>query len=257
MKFSIITPTYRRPEKLKRAILSVFEQSHSDWELLIVNDSPEYRGYENLLAEYANEPRVRYIVNDKNSGVNYSRNRALDTVALDSDYVILLDDDDYLTSQALPELIKLLQENPETKWLVTNRKEVTGNIVTKALQDNKVYNYARDYLLGRKIKGDATHCIKSSLLKNIRFSTDIKQGEEWLFFFSLGQKTNFLYKNINTTLTDGYAESGLNHRSRPKKEQLKTWWIFLKEGRERKLLLSPYFLIYLAIRLLRIVIRST
>ena len=41
MKFSLITPTHKREKELARAILSVFSQDHREWEMIIINDSPE------------------------------------------------------------------------------------------------------------------------------------------------------------------------------------------------------------------------
>ena len=45
MKFSIITPTYKRADKLSRAVNSLRNQTYTDWEMIIVNDSPAETEY--------------------------------------------------------------------------------------------------------------------------------------------------------------------------------------------------------------------
>ena len=56
MKFTIITPTYNRPDELARAVESVLGQTYQDFQMVIINDSPDYdyTSFEN-----------KYISNDK------------------------------------------------------------------------------------------------------------------------------------------------------------------------------------------------
>ena len=95
MRFSIITPTYKRSDKLIRAVKSVQAQTYKDWEMVVVNDSPNDETYIPF-ASSINDPRIHYHVNKTNSGVNFTRNFALDRVSADSKWVVFLDDDDYL-----------------------------------------------------------------------------------------------------------------------------------------------------------------
>lgn len=41
MKVSICIPAYKQPEFLKRCLDSVFEQSYTDYEVIITDDSPD------------------------------------------------------------------------------------------------------------------------------------------------------------------------------------------------------------------------
>ncbi|MFA5997305.1 MAG: glycosyltransferase family 2 protein [Candidatus Paceibacterota bacterium] len=256
MKFSIITPTYKRADKLTRAVESVLNQTYTNWEMIIVNDSPDdvsYSSFENSISD----PRIIYLNNEQNSGVNYSRNRALDNISKDSDWVIFLDDDDYFATDALTTLHDLIQNHLNNKWFVTNRAQSNGSSLTHFPASDTSYPYAWDYLITKKCKGDATHCISTSLIKNIRFSKHIKQAEEWLFFYQIGLREQMFYHNHNSTLTDGYNESsGLNFRKRTAPEQLKTLFAIKLEGFRHNLIWRPTFLIYLSLRFVRIGVKS-
>ncbi len=253
MKFCIITPTYKRQNTLRRAIESVLQQSHQDLEMIIINDNPN-DGTALVVSDYS-DPRLIFLENESNRGVNASRNRGLDTISKDTEYVIFLDDDDFLAPNALADLATILEKTPYP-WLLTARGSTEENPTTQTIH-NGVFSYAHDYLLTRKIKGDATHCINANLIRehSLRFPTRITQAEEWLFYFCLGRFTQMYYIAKVTTLTDGYSASGLNLRKRTTREQLHTLTLIFTEARSRKITFDPNFWIYFVLRTLRAFIK--
>lgn len=251
--FSIITPTYQRKEKLLRAVTSLQSQSYQEWEMIVVNDSPDDTSYHGIQHEIS-DARVKYVINEENKGVNYSRNRALDTVDQSSEWIIFLDDDDYFAPDTLSTFVSLIQTHPEVKWFVTDRKEEPGNILTRFPKSDMFYSYAFDYLISKKCKGDATHCIKKELIRKSRFSQKIKQGEEWFFFYQLGKRSPMFYHSHASTLTDGYTEGGLNFRKRNTKEQLETVTTLLKEAMYLHFTDSLFYL-YITLRCVRSIIK--
>lgn len=246
-----------RPDKLRRAIQSVLEQTYSDFELIIVNDSPFDETYKDTrLTTLLQDKRIHYYVNETNRGVNYSRNFALKNTSENVDWVIFLDDDDYLAPDALSTFLSLINTHTNIKWFVTNRAYEDGRLVTQFPKNNSLYSYIWDCLLLKRAKGDVTHCINKEVIRGIWFSKHIKQAEEWLFYYEISLQEKFYYHSHNGTLTDGYdLENGLNFRKRTKKEQLATIAKFIQEGQERKILYKFTYIFYLGMRLLRVVIR--
>jgi glycosyltransferase involved in cell wall biosynthesis len=254
MRFSIITPTYKRADKLVRAVQSVMSQTYTDWEMIIVNDSPNDISYQNF-ASSINDPRIHYHVNHTNRGVNFSRNFALDHVSADSKWVVFLDDDDYLSPDALQTFSELTLSHSNCNWFLTNRAYKDGTPTTLVKKSDHFYSYVRDYLLLRRIRGDATHIINTSCLHHTRFSSHIKQGEEWIFFYQLGLREKLFYHDHNSTITDGYDEQhGLNFRKRTRGERLEALSVLFYEGAKLNLAYRPTFLLYTLIRLLRLVV---
>lgn len=255
MTFSIITPTYKRPAELMCAVQSVINQSVPDWEMVIVNDNPDDGATDAIAA--LGDSRIHILQNDVNRGVNYSRNRGLDSISPQSTWIIFLDDDDTLSPDALARLSTIITRNP-SNWIVTARGPAIDTPKTEAPKNIHYYSYTWDYLIARRFKGDATHCIKSSLItntKNLRFPTQIKQGEEWIFYSHLGTQTSFYYENIVTTLSTGYAQNGLNLRRRSTHEQLRLIPTFFKEAKSRNLYTSPLFWVYIMMRTVRAFIK--
>lgn len=256
MKFSVITPTFKRPEKLRRALRSVILQQYVDWEMIVVNDNPNDSTRE--IVESFNDSRIRFFENEMNCGVNSSRNAGLNNMASDSSYVVFLDDDDHFAPEALNIMASTLQKDP-TPWLMTARGTSFDNSLTSAPRGSGEYSYAKDYLITKRIKGDATHCISADLINDtvakLRFPTKIRQAEEWLFYFELGMYSKIKYEQIVTTLTDGYSDTGLNLRKRSIKEQLQTLPLIYKEACARSFDLDIKFLTYFLLRFARALIK--
>lgn len=211
MKYSIIIPTYKRPDKLIRSIRSVLGQAHDNYEIICVNDSPDYEYSDfdfflkNIEHNYRN--KIKYYINTKNSGVNFTRNMALSKISDDSNYIIFLDDDDWLSKDALIDIDTYLGRNKDIKWLVTNRYSANKEM-TKNINNKDKLSYFFDYLIFKNFSGDCTHILKSNIAKRIKFSNKIKNGEEWFYFIQIS--TYMTYKNFNTTESDGYENGGLN-----------------------------------------------
>ena len=70
MKISIITPIYKTPiHKIERLYLSLINQTYSDWEWIVYDDSPfEFKDSYNYI-EKLNDNRIKLHTNNKNSGI--------------------------------------------------------------------------------------------------------------------------------------------------------------------------------------------
>jgi glycosyltransferase involved in cell wall biosynthesis len=226
--------------------------------MIIINDSPTDESY-HAFASSINDPRIHYHVNNVNKGVNFSRNVGLDKVSADSKWVILLDDDDYLAPDALQTFHDLIIAKGEEKWFVTNRAQKNGKSLTQFPRECRSYTYMWGYLIFKRLKGDATHCIETKLITDVhaRFSQYVKQGEEWFFFYQIGLHSKMYYLDHNSTITDGYdTEGGLNFRERSIRKGYESLAQLFYEASALKIIRIP-FILYLFFRTLsRLIPRS-
>ncbi|TKZ33460.1 glycosyltransferase family 2 protein [Brachyspira catarrhinii] len=90
--FSIIVPVYNTNESyLKSAIESVINQTFKDFELIIIDDAST--------VNYKIPENIKYIRNETNKGTLYSRK--IGAINSNGKYIIYLDSDDRLTTDAL------------------------------------------------------------------------------------------------------------------------------------------------------------
>ncbi len=88
---SVIVPAYQVTSYIVQTLDSVFGQTRSDYEVIVVNDGcPDTNNLERVLEPYL--PRIRYIKKAQNAGVAAARNTGIE--AAQSPYIAFLDADD-------------------------------------------------------------------------------------------------------------------------------------------------------------------
>lgn len=108
---SVVIPAYKRDRVIERAIRSVLEQTHQDFEIIIVDDGSR-DATESVVASLAKEDsRIRYFCHDTNRGAQAARNTGIK--AAQGEWIVFLDSDDYFTPNSL-----------EIRMLAAQREEV-------------------------------------------------------------------------------------------------------------------------------------
>lgn len=111
-KVSVLTPIYNtNPQHLRDAVESILNQTFTDFEFLILNDSPKNKEIEKIVKDYAKrDARVKYYKNDVNLGISDSRNKLLDLAC--GEYVAIFDHDDISLPNRLEKEVNYLDKNP-------------------------------------------------------------------------------------------------------------------------------------------------
>lgn len=105
---SIVMPSYNTGKYISESINSVFAQTYTNWELIIVDDCSTDETDE-VIKEFLSDARIKYLKNEKNSGAAVSRNRALREAQ--GKWVAFLDSDDTWEPEKLKKQISFMQEN--------------------------------------------------------------------------------------------------------------------------------------------------
>lgn len=109
-RVSVLTPIYNtNPTHLRQMIESILNQTFSNFEFLILNDSPNNKELGKIVKSYKDK-RIRYYENKKNLGISASRNRLLDLAR--GEYLAIFDHDDISAPERLAKEVKVLDANP-------------------------------------------------------------------------------------------------------------------------------------------------
>lgn len=111
---SIIMPTHNRIRMLEKAIQSVFDQSYTDWELIIIDDASSDETEERMKELDSKEDAVRYmrIPKIENKGISEYLNIGLRNAR--GKYIARIDDDDYWCHKDKLKLqVEFMENNPE------------------------------------------------------------------------------------------------------------------------------------------------
>ena len=102
---SIVIPTYNRAEDLSRALKSVFSQTFTNWEALVI-DNHSIDNTDELIKSFKS-PKIKLFKVHNNGIIAMSRNLGVKHAS--GEYISFLDSDDWWLPQKLEESIKYLE----------------------------------------------------------------------------------------------------------------------------------------------------
>jgi glycosyltransferase involved in cell wall biosynthesis len=116
-KVSIITPSFNRASIIHETAESIFRQTYSDWEWVIVDDGSSDDSW-NVINKYAAEDlRVKVFKRDRDpKGACTCRNIAVEKCT--GDFLIFLDTDDLLAAFCIEQRLKAFLNSPGLDFMV-------------------------------------------------------------------------------------------------------------------------------------------
>jgi glycosyltransferase involved in cell wall biosynthesis len=145
VKISVVIPTYNRYEVLKRALTSVFAQTHLPYEVLVIDDgsSDETRQI------FQNFPQIKYFYQE-NAGVSAARNLGITNAVCE--WIAFLDSDDVWHENKLEEQAAFHKQNPEIMMSYTDESWIRNGLEVKVPKKFKKFG-------GEIFKQCLSHCI--------------------------------------------------------------------------------------------------
>ena len=136
-RFSIFTPTYKTGERIKRTYDSLAKQTFTNWEWVVVDDSPDNQTW-NILNEIAkNDYRVKLhrILPLSGGNVGLAKHRAATLGS--GDWLVELDHDDALTTECLEISNDAILKYPDAGFLYSD--------VCEMYEDGEMKTYDHDW----------------------------------------------------------------------------------------------------------------
>lgn len=123
--FSVCIPVYNVEEKwLRKCIASVENQYYEHWQLCLADDCSTDPRVRDILKEYERkDSRIRVIYRKENGHISRATNSALQIA--EGEFIVLMDNDDELSPDALFEAAKLLQENRDADVIYSDSDKLT------------------------------------------------------------------------------------------------------------------------------------
>ncbi len=187
---SIIMPAYNTEQYIARGIDSCLAQSYGNWELLVIDDGST-DGTVQVVEKYANQEDRIHLIRAEHGGVSRARNCGIDAVA--GEYIVFLDSDDWLESDALEQLLKLQEEYP-TCLVACDRFSVHYSTSSGKLEQIKrpktsaILEREQALLMTGKEQynnSSVNKLFRREIMDNygIRFDPEISYGEDELLVF--------------------------------------------------------------------------
>lgn len=210
MRISVIIPTYERPKLLAEALDSVMAQTLLPDEIIIGDDSGNVET-ENLIQKFYDHPKCKIRYYHHKPALKQERNVDFLIHKVNSEFTLLLHDDDLLLPNCLEYLIAPLKKNPEvvasfgTQYFIKEN----GQVIDKTLEWNAKYFKIPENegvvngewaSIVQMFPNDG-YLMRSKIAKKIGYNGNGRGGDavDFYFAFRLAKKNKFYYVNKFTS----------------------------------------------------------
>ncbi|MCL2749325.1 MAG: glycosyltransferase [Alphaproteobacteria bacterium] len=191
MKVSALVPIYNTDSAHLREMMdSILNQTFKDFELLILNNSPDRKELEELVKSY-NDSRIKYFENERNMGISASRNQLMDLAS--GEYLAVCDHDDISVPDRFARQVEFLDENQDA-GVVSGWLEHFGktNFITSYHPEENAQIKAHLIATGCILAHPAAMIRKSVLINNnIRYEEKYSPCEDYMLWCRLMEFTEF------------------------------------------------------------------
>lgn len=182
-KVSIIIPIYNVEKYVHKTIDSVINQTEKDIEIILVDDGST-DGSGKICDEYAfKDERIR-VIHKTNGGLSSARNAGIKVAS--SDYIMLLDGDDFLNAHAVSILNETMEKYP-SDFIQFHYQEVREND-NDLIEDHneQIYQahslqemYSNLYKAGGEFASACTKMYRKDVIKEVLFKNIRHEDEMW------------------------------------------------------------------------------
>lgn len=210
MKISVITASYNYAQYIEEAIISVINQTYSDWELIIVDDGSSDNSVEIIRSFCEKDSRIKLYQHEGAQNKGLKETILLGLKQASGDWVAFLESDDYFAPDNLAQKIAIIKKYPEVK-LVFNKvsflprnektKRTKRFIKTQEKLSKMTFpkNMFNEFFTYNQILTFSSVIIEANTIKNADFNTPVDKFLDWWLWIHLSFKNNFYY--IDTELT--------------------------------------------------------
>lgn len=187
---SVVIPVYNSEQTLRETIESVLQQTHTNLEVIVINDGSQDSTLEIL--DRIDDTRLK-VFSFQNAGLAASRNRGIQKAA--GDYISFIDADDLWTPNKLASQLEALHRHPDAavayswtdlidrtgRWLRSGgHTTVNGNVYARILTVNFLEN-------------GSNALIRTQAISTVgQFDESLPAAEDWEFYIRLAKYHQFV-----------------------------------------------------------------
>lgn len=215
---SVIVPNYNHEKYLVQRLESIFNQTYTNFEVILLDDCSTDNSRV-ILLEYATNPKVSHCVfNEKNSGNTFVQwNKGIELAK--GDFIWIAESDDFCDLNFLEELIKPLLEGTDVvlAYCQSNRVDengvVTGNWLNHTNDlDSELFTtdfcmdgneFVEKFLVYKNVIPNASAVVfrKDKIITSTYLNIDsyFKYCGDWIFYlrFITNNKISFIHMSLN------------------------------------------------------------
>jgi glycosyltransferase involved in cell wall biosynthesis len=180
---SIILSYYNEIRFIAEAVESAKSQTYKNVELIVVDDGSTEQAHRHLLSI----PGIK-IIRQANGGVSSARNRGI--AESSGDYIVFLDHDDRLTTDAVASHLEALQMKPGAGLIFAARRDIDehGTATAPPYVCVPRRNYFHSFLEANPIHCPASAMVSREALDRVGgFDPDVEPGDDYDLYIRIAR----------------------------------------------------------------------
>lgn len=185
---SVIIPTYKRTKYIKRAVISVLQQSYKNIEIVVVDDNPIKSKESNYIVSSIKPLDERIVIVKTEGGIGGGKARNIGVRKSKGEYLAFLDDDDIFLPEKIEKQLEYMIQHSydmsiqDLEWYDENEK----------LIEHRTFSYIRDdspeYMLKQHIMHHLAptgiYMIKRAAFEKTNGFGETPMGQDWRLMLS-------------------------------------------------------------------------
>ncbi len=226
IKISVVIPSCDRPERLRKTLESVFEQTFEPYEIIVVDNGIKALGQD----FFKDNNKIKYSRALPRFGVSQARNMGICLAS--GDYIAFLDDDDIWDKNYLHEIARVIQKKNPSVILGTIKILETGKVWEHKSQPVVSIEHFKREILRRNpgIIGSNTVLKKDTVFKCSGYNPFLTTGQDKAIVLDLilsGLQNIVRAKSaviLFRTLSEGTRQTDFHKHAQGKKRFLIKYW---------------------------------
>jgi teichuronic acid biosynthesis glycosyltransferase TuaG len=224
MKVSIITATFNSINHIELTLLSIKNQTHSNWEWIVTDDCSTDGTFEWLQEQAKLDQRICVFQNQINSGAGASRNNSLEHAS--GTFIAFIDSDDTWKANKLEKHLDFMGTDIDFSFTAYGLIDEQDNTLNQTVDANNsgVFSYD-DMLMKKATLGCSTVMLRQNAFQDITMPL-LRTGQDyatWLKLLKTGKKAHL----FNEILTSYRIMPNSISRNKFKKA-IRQWQIYRK-----------------------------
>lgn len=181
---SIITPSFNSEKFIAQTIISVINQSYTNWEMIIVDDCSTDKTQQIITSFLEQDSRIKLIKLNKNSGAGVARNEAI--IISKGRFIAFLDSDDLWKPTKLEKQINfLLTNNLPFTFSFYDCIDEEGKLLNKRIEAPETLTYRQLFFCN--FVGNLTGIYDVNYFGKIPIS-NIRKRQDWIMWLTILKK---------------------------------------------------------------------
>lgn len=228
MKISIITASYNYAQYIEETIDSVINQSHTDWELIIVDDGSFDNSVEIIKSYCKKDSRIKMFQHPDGQNKGLKETLLLGLKNATGDWIAFLESDDVFEPDNLLKKVEIAQKYPDVTLIFNDveyvyddknlQKTANSLIETHKTLSAQIFprNMRHDFYKDNMILTFSCVMVKSEVIQNTDFNTPNDARLDWWLWVHLAYDNEFYYLDEKLTKWRLHPQSYIRKNKLPR-----------------------------------------